>query len=659
MQSFRDFTKNEARLAVGDIIAKQYRVERLLGGGGMSVVYQCTDLILNRVAAVKLMRPESLHSDRSHLRFQQEARAVGRLHHPSIVAMHHCDFSGAVPLMVMDYINGPSLAEVLSAEGAMSVDRCLRIVVRIVDALEHAHANHVVHRDLKPSNIMMEANDHPVIVDFGIAKLVAGNLEAKTTQTGEVFGSPAYMSPEQISGKPVTAQCDQYALGCVIFECLTGCPPFLGPNAVEVMFRHLTEQPQSLTDSSLGGNFSQELEELVARLLAKEPQNRFADIGEVKRALESVQSASEEDAIPATSEPPDSPAVKLGGRTGLTIIASALAMITTVSLIFFYVKPTVAHKNPAAASKDELNRMVSFAAIHAESDRDGAAAANSTAEEPDTDSPLPILFDEATTTRAVGAWVLEHKQDRSLNIWTDAKLDQFTALFTDGALKVLSGQHNLRTLNVNRCVKLTGTGFSAFVATPLTKLQFDYGGCTNAGLRAISSTLKQLEFLTIAGSDVSDEGISYLKELPLLAALNLRDCKSITNNCFGDIAQMRRVWNIDLTGSQYVHEHLQPLCSSTSLRSLQLRQTGLDDDDLAILGSNEALLDLNISGNSFTDVGLAHLAKLPRLRNLDISGCKNVHRRAVANLSLQLPHCRIYCQNATAGRRPDFGPQSL
>ena len=354
--------------------------------------------------------------------------------------------------MVMDYIDGPSLADILAYEGAMPLDRCLRIMTRIVDALDHAHANDVVHRDLKPSNIMMRDLEFPIIVDFGIAKLVAGNLGTKTTQTGEVFGSPAYMSPEANLRKNRRCAVRSVCARLRIVRMSDRMSTIPGPNAVEVMFRHLTEKPQTLADSSLGRKFPARLESLVARLLEKEPEKRFANMAEVKRELEQIQNpapmtAPEE----ALAEPRMLPA--LGGTAGIAALATLLAMVTAVCATCFCLK---AQENEARAKAQEagLNRVVKAAnrASFTENTGDSVSAA---------EAPDGGELDQAFASRAIGAWCESHSDPKytDLSIINDPTLDQYVGLITDGGLNLLSKQHYLLRLNLSHCSALSGTGF--------------------------------------------------------------------------------------------------------------------------------------------------------------------------------------------------------
>ncbi len=280
---------------VGSVFDGKYEILSLLGQGGMSAVFKAKNLILNRIVAIKILLGNRNLNEQSLMRFQQEARAASQLDHPNIVKVH--DFSVSVdhaPYMVMDYVEGSSIAEIISAEGKMDQYRALDLILQACDALEHAHEQGVVHRDLKPSNIMVSplknGNESAKIVDFGVAKLLEEEQAAtpQLTRTGEVFGSPLYMSPEQCLGKKVDARTDIYSLACVLFEELTGAPPFRADNVLATMHMHINDPPPELTKLRSDLHNSARLSSLLLTALAKNPEQRFSSMKEFAAALNEV-----------------------------------------------------------------------------------------------------------------------------------------------------------------------------------------------------------------------------------------------------------------------------------------------------------------------------------------------------------------------------------
>ncbi|CAN5494762.1 hypothetical protein BH10CYA1_BH10CYA1_24480 [soil metagenome] len=280
-------TESQNRERIG-----KYEVINEIGRGGMSIVYKARDQDLNRLVAIKLMISNSSKRENLNLlRFQQEARAVSQLDHPNIVKVH--DFSttdDGTPYLVMSYLSGISLADAIKTEGNFSLGRWLSIMIQACDALAHAHLAGIVHRDIKPSNfVLAQENGVEVLklVDFGIAKNYLDDMSL--TKTGEVFGSPLYMSPEQCAGAKVDSRSDIYSLGCVMYEALAGKPPISGANSLETLQKHLTDKPDSLSKLKLQTENIQNLDPIVMRCLAKSPDDRYQNLEDLKTALEELQ----------------------------------------------------------------------------------------------------------------------------------------------------------------------------------------------------------------------------------------------------------------------------------------------------------------------------------------------------------------------------------
>ncbi|MCC7529956.1 MAG: serine/threonine protein kinase [Candidatus Melainabacteria bacterium] len=278
-----------------DLFAGRYKIENLLGEGGMSRVYKGTDAGLNRVVAIKKMLPQYLHRDISRQRFQREAISIAALDHPNIVQVYHCDVTmTGVPFIVMECLNGKSLSSIIETEGPLSFSRALPVFIQIADALAHAHGRGVVHRDLKPSNVLLVtefgAIDRVGIVDFGIARILPreGAESTDLTQTGEVFGSPSSMSPEQSKGRRVDNRSDIYSFACLMYETLTGEAPFAGDSVFEVIAAHLHETPKGInviSPNTVPAGF----EKLALQMLAKNADDRPQTVDVVLQQLRAMQ----------------------------------------------------------------------------------------------------------------------------------------------------------------------------------------------------------------------------------------------------------------------------------------------------------------------------------------------------------------------------------
>ncbi len=255
----------------GTIIAERYTLKRELGRGGMATVFLALDQRHNREVAVKILRPQIAASLGSN-RFLREIEIAASLTHPHILPLHDSGESGDLLYYVMPYVEGESLRERLIRDGPLPLEDALRVTREVADALGYAHAHSVVHRDIKPGNILLEAG-HAVVADFGIARALSSVGGDDLTSTGLIVGTPAYMSPEQVSGTQVDARSDLYSLGCVLYEMLTGFPPFTGPNPRAVAALHVRERPPSL--QGILPSTPPAIVRAVETVLEKDPEARF------------------------------------------------------------------------------------------------------------------------------------------------------------------------------------------------------------------------------------------------------------------------------------------------------------------------------------------------------------------------------------------------
>lgn len=277
---------------VGTVLADRYKILSVLGRGGMSIVYKARHQLMDRVVALKMLHAQLVSDPQSLNRFQLEAKAVSALNHPNIIMVYDFGITEkGLPYLVMDFLQGMSIADIIQEEGQLDVVRGVNIFIQACEGLAHAHYKNVVHRDLKPSNIMLvtgeEGESVVKIVDFGIAKLLSpdGQSIQRLTQTGEVVGSPLYMSPEQLMGHKLDARSDIYSMGCVIYESLTGKPPFLGDNVIDTMRKHLDEAPMPLKTARADLAIPEHLEHVVLKALAKEPIDRYQTMKELRDDL--------------------------------------------------------------------------------------------------------------------------------------------------------------------------------------------------------------------------------------------------------------------------------------------------------------------------------------------------------------------------------------
>ena len=272
-----------------------YRIERKIGEGGMGAVFKGVHPAFGQEVAIKVLDPLLARDPELRARFVQEARIQMGLRHQGIVQVLTGQVDGDSPCLVMEYVDGMSLADVLARRGALPPAEAARIFVQVLDAVAHAHAQGVVHRDLKPGNILVQADGTAKVADFGIAKVVG---DARMTRTGTTMGSPHYMAPEQVLGrKEIDARADVYALGATLFEALTGRPPFGALEAGDgtdsdfsIKEAHVRTAPPDVR--ALRPDVPAHLAEIVACALAKDPAQRFQSCGAFKRALETAASSA-------------------------------------------------------------------------------------------------------------------------------------------------------------------------------------------------------------------------------------------------------------------------------------------------------------------------------------------------------------------------------
>ncbi|HZJ01354.1 MAG TPA: protein kinase [Gemmatimonadaceae bacterium] len=269
-----------ARLSAA--LADRYHIDRELGAGGMATVYLAEDLKHNRKVAVKVLKPELAVAIGAE-RFLAEIKTTANLQHPHILALHDSGEVNGTVFYVMPYVEGESLRDRLDREKQLPVNDALRIAGEVADALQYAHERGVIHRDIKPENILLQRG-HAVVADFGIALAASKTGGARMTETGMSLGTPTYMSPEQAMGsREVDARTDIYSLGCVLYEMLTGEPPFVGPTAQSIVAKVITESPKSVTGQR--HTVPPHVDDAIQTALEKLPADRFESAGAFAEAL--------------------------------------------------------------------------------------------------------------------------------------------------------------------------------------------------------------------------------------------------------------------------------------------------------------------------------------------------------------------------------------
>ncbi len=267
-------------MEIGQIIKERYEIIQLLGEGGMSYVYKANDKQLKRTVAIKTLKPNYVQQEKFVERFKREAQTAANLNHPNIVQIFDWGI-GDEPFFVMEYIEGNTLTSIIAKRRTISLNDVLFIGAQVSSGLQAAHSKGLVHRDIKPGNIMITPEGKVKVTDFGIVSLQ--NEESDITKTGSILGTASYISPEQAQGKPVSKESDLYSLGTVLYELITGRPPFEGDTPIATATKHITDKPEKL--SVFRPDIPKGIENAVLKLLHKYPKDRFKNAEDLRAVL--------------------------------------------------------------------------------------------------------------------------------------------------------------------------------------------------------------------------------------------------------------------------------------------------------------------------------------------------------------------------------------
>jgi eukaryotic-like serine/threonine-protein kinase len=456
----------------------RYEVVAELGRGAMGVVYQARDPQIDRLVAVKtvsLWGQEPDEEKEFRMRFMHEAQAAGRLHHAGIVSIFDVGENpeNHDPYIVLEYVAGESLNRILAREKKLPLARALQLAEEIAEALDYAHAQGVIHRDIKPGNILVTAEGHPKIADFGIAKL---NL-AHFTLPGKVLGTPAYMAPEQLAGEGVDGRSDLFALGVILYAMVTGHSPFQGNSATTVCFKVANREP--VAASALDLSLPPELDEVISRAMAKNPDERYQRGSEFAEDVRQLQQMFQPASTTASLRSPASGTRSIGTRTATelrknpaTEVAQAENLVrkiarkapvrdllvgaaTVVALVIVGAQT----KLLVTAPKAEMNSPVAAVAVPSSSD---PALSNSAPATTAKEAVAPRSAAGTSSRKGHGAAVQTAKQtiipsstldlavqhqfkDATLFVWVDGKLALTRALHggTQKRLVVFNGVHGV------------------------------------------------------------------------------------------------------------------------------------------------------------------------------------------------------------------------
>ncbi|MCB9469253.1 MAG: protein kinase [Candidatus Obscuribacterales bacterium] len=672
---------------IGTTIAEKYEILSRLGRGGMSIVYKGKHKLMDRIVAVKLLRPELVAIPQLVERFKRESKAISTLRHPNIVTVF--DFglikdAHSTPFLIMDYLEGRTLDEVLKEEGKLNLTRAVELFSASCDALAHTHEMGIVHRDIKPSNLLLRkepnGSETLTIFDFGIAKMLQGESSVhKLTASGEVFGSPLYMSPEQVSAKEIGAASDVYSLGCVIFEALAGKPPYRGDSANETMLMHKKNPVPDLPVNEFHGEaIPPTLASLVRDCLDKDPENR-PSIERLGIYLETLLSDLNPEPEPEPEEQDEKrnynplDFLKSNFRVGTTLVVILLLAITG-SIVFFTrasqkdILPVTGNSQQKAfvTSADRLGTLPDYKPFIDSHFKYSAANKTLQATEFVRDEDLLLLKNHKEDFNYL---ILHNSHIRGKTFWAIKDLpinfiDLADTNITDSSLKQLAMSKTISYIDLSSCTEITDKGIkhlvglkslrglileSARVNDETMKILMQMPQLTELGVKApcrISDlgmdrilTLKHLNNLNISGNYFSTSKLRRLKELQNLEILNVSNCK-LNNNSLKELTSLK-LRALSATGnSDITAAGINNLKGFGQIDLLYLSGNNIDDNNLkTILALRPATLDiaftkvspaglkliadcdfievLGLAGLNLTDRDLEPLAKM-KLKSLSI-----------------------------------------
>lgn len=636
-------------LEPGTLVAERFRIVELLGRGAMGSVYRVEQVFLNKQFALKVLNGLIVSSNTVR-RFQNEAKTASRLDHPNLAkAIDFGLIEGNHPFLIMELVSGKTLADHLKKTGRLTLPMALTIFIPVFRAIEYAHEQGVIHRDIKPGNIILTATDGetsfvPKVVDFGIAKIEVDEDPngLPLTRTGEVFGTPLYMSPEQCFGVKVDIRSDIYSLGCVLFETLTGVPPFSADTALQTMMQHRLDTQPSLKEASFGLDFPAAMETVMSQLLAKYPENRYQNCAEALADLTLIQQKKynlvkrkEQKQTKATNE------AKNRKIAPFVLGAAVIALSTAATLLAIRYLPQA---HPASVTTTVESPQATPTTVQEVPTNPGDildAAEKSEKNEPKANSKDSLKA------------ALAKRHDGKFQFLGTAENQ-----IRDKDLSILPTNQDICDVNLNE-QRLIGDGCAQYLAQlPLTGLSLRNTRLSNVGLQEISR-IPLLEELDISYSHVTD--LKCLANLRSLSKLNISGLRlkqawknmpplsSLTDLeagywIFKDeslvyLTKLSKLRYLSIPNNPIGDAGTKALANCTSLKHLDLGQTDMDrpteigDETLNSIRTL-SLLRLTLSKTKVTKEGLSKLLQNMRsLRYLEVSNCPRVSKADIQALN--------------------------
>lgn len=673
-----DGTPIDVELREGDVFQSRFRLTERIGAGGMGVVFKAVHLTLHKTVAVKFLQSTS---DTQIRRFQQEARALAGLNHPNLVPVHELDTTEfGQPYMVMDYIEGESLSDVLNRVKCLPPMEAIKIIMQVADALSFIHSHGIMHRDIKPGNIMIcnEPAQTVKLLDFGIAKVL--DMDGSLTLTGDVMGSPLYMSPEQAKGLATDSASDIYSLGCVFYELLTGAPPFPGSSIVEVLLKHASDPPPSLSKAMPGYHFPNGLETIIDTMLAKDPAQRFSSASELLVELNRLVGHRWYHITLPTKVVKSRPLVLLACVSFITIgiflwlltynngamLGKAVPESTqedgTGAVTFQRWMPVIEGKTPGKKAADEQDDAGSAEDRNDPMSGKPDAAVEKAMELQALEDPAAFgdikaaenLFRSFNLPEDVLTGGMQHVRMIDIDDWPHVAHRTFIGLQKrqDSYLTLFRANH---TDVGDRLVKFL-TKF------PLTQLELNETAVTRGAVPSICS-MRALETLKLNRLKLQMSDIMQIAQLPHLSKLSLLDT-GIGDEAVAALCKVHTLTRLTLAKDPITDRSVEDICKAKlPLTELNLGRCAITDRSLMLL-QNSQLCSLWLNGDPVTDRGLKYIShlslsgldlsgtkvsgkalsdlRMPALRKLILIGCSDVDSDSVKQFKENNPECMIY-----------------
>lgn len=594
---------------VGEILVGDYQFLSLIGVGGMGGVFKCRHRLLDKTVAVKRLLVESV-SEREKLRFQQEAQVLSKLQHKNLVTVYDFGFDGAgLPYLAMEYIEGQTLSQMLKVR-QLSLEECLSIFEQCLAGLECAHRAGIIHRDMKPGNLILRGaypNLELKILDFGIAKAAtgAGGREGQSlTSTGEVFGSPLYMSPEQALGRAVDERTDLYSLGCVLFEMLFGVPPFRGANSMETVFKHVNEQPVISSLTAGGATVGMRLTGLLAALLSKDPADRPSSAQECRLSLEVIRTLG-----------PSVEAGSAGRSLKGSVTAEADESIAATGSLTVEIKAAIAKLVLVAVILIVLVGILALVGF-----RPGLTGAPGAHEKGKSE----VVKSSDSGGQGVSLAVAGNSND---------SLDSLTAIHKADRVQVLRLIERYRKQASNDYFK-----FSGLVLLPEGIDELKRSGADIANIEVKECTWTDKSVIEKLSScrlhslalrcldDLTDDQFRQLCKSPGLQDITLQNCSSITSRGLLGFKDLKKPGYFEISGLGFSQTDLNNILPVDGLKGLIIEpdKDNLGQGWLDALAQCKSLQWLRIRRVDISTYALSKLGKLSRLESLSLNGCNGI-----------------------------------